>query len=166
MAEKESNNKKEAKADSVIAEYAVLKKQHGLPDFEIVDKEFELRGINDSLFLLRRIRERISERAEDFIKILENVLQPNTNINDLYECKFFTDADKIDVFEFYKRLMLLTRTALELDVLQDDVKDAEFIRDCVKDWPAFKKSMHDVANKMKVCWQKDVSYKNNAEYFG
>lgn len=167
MTEKEQNNKKEAKADAVIAEYSVLRKQYNLPDFELVDKEFEMRDISDSFFLLRRIREQILERAEDFMKILEEILQPDTNIKNLYECKFFNDSDKEDVFKLYKQLMLLSRTALELDVLQDDAKDAEFIKNSVKEWPAFKKSMQAVANKMKVCWQKDISYKNNlGSYFG
>lgn len=146
--------------------YDELKKKYALPSFNDINNEFEISTIENNDFLLREIRKKIDERIEVFLKILNTLLQPETNICELHECRDFSEKDKDDAFLLYKELMLMHDSALIAGIICDEKEDAKFISEAFKGWQPVKKKILAVMNKMKDSWKKDVTISEELGYLG
>src|SRR3989344_2810816 len=102
---------KDDKKTDIKAAYAKLAKKYKLPDYEALNQEFEIETLEDTDFLLRNVRTKISEKMEFCIKLLTSILQPEQNITDLQECKMFSDEQKKKIYLLYKNLMVQMRSA-------------------------------------------------------
>lgn len=148
--------------------YELLKKEHGiLPEFEHIDKEFEISTIDDSKFLLRKIKKKMADRIVPVLDILEQILSPDaSSFTDLYEFKCFTDGEKKQAFELFQTLMQQYRLLLETDILGDDEKDVQAIRSFYDKWKQQKKTAAGFVKKIRQCWEKDIEAKEILEYLG
>ena len=84
--------------------YETLRKKHKLPAYEELDKEFEVSEIEGEKFSLREVRKKVVEKLSDTTALVEQTLQPDTNLADLYESGVLDEAEKKRVFEVYKKL--------------------------------------------------------------
>lgn len=159
MAEKEFNIKEE---------YEKLKKKcKSLPNYNNVEFEFEISSIEKDGFLCRRILERVVDRIEYLQKILEGILQPDTNsFSSMYECYCFNEEEKKHILEVYKKLMVLYREGLELIIEMDEKKQVEFICKVTKDWKEYRKKVTEKIKKLKGCWLETKEYKEILQYMG
>lgn len=147
-------------------EYEKLKKKFSLPNYDEVNNELEISSIETEDFLLRQIRRKISERIDSIIDPLGSLLQPSAeSMIDMHECKFFDDKDKKKMIDIYKKLMILSRQALEADIEHDDNADAVLIKDFFKEWNILKKDVVAFMKKMKLCWEKETEIEEKLEYF-
>ena len=137
-----------------------------LPDFDRLNKEFEIADIEETGFLLRAIRGVMVDKADFYVKILESVIQPETNAVCMFECKVFDDNEKLEVFDLFKKLMSFVRLSSEVDLDCDDKKDAEFINNFFVEWLKLKPSLKEKISKLRISWQKDVDLKEELGYFG
>ena len=95
------------------------------------------------------------------------MLQPSADsLIDMHECRFFDDKDKGKIIDIYKKLMIISRTALEAELARDDKLDADAIISFFKEWPAIKKDALSFMKKMKSCWEKETEIEEKLEYFG
>ena len=147
-------------------EYEVLKKKYNLPEFSLLDSEFEISSIDEPNFLVRHIRKKIDERVEYFCKILEGILQPDTCLSGLHECKFFNEQQKKDIYALYKKLMVMNRYAVELSILNNEQQDVSFILETVQEWDEIKKKLARYASQLKENWEKEIEVKEDVGYFG
>ena len=106
--------------------YQELGKKHKLPSFEEIDKEFEISTIDKDEFLLREIRRKIDEKIELYAKFLEEILQPETTLSNMYESKEFNEHERNEVFKLYKKLMFFYRLSMETSVGEDDSKTSDY----------------------------------------
>ena len=96
-----------------------------------------------------------------------SLLQPSAeSLVDMHECRFFEDKDKKRMIDIYKKLMIISRSALEADIERDDKADASVIIDFFKAWKALKKDILAFMKKMKACWEKETEIEEKLEYFG
>ena len=147
--------------------YEKFKKKHNLLGYEEVNNELEIGSLESEDFLLRQIRKKIAERIETITLSLSSVLQPSADsLTDMHECRFFDDKDKKKMIEIYKKLMLISRSALEADITHDDKSDASVINDFFKTWAEVKKDLVNFLSKMKTCWEKETEIEEKLEYFG
>ncbi len=147
--------------------YEVLKKKHNLPDFNLIDSEFEISSIEDENFILRSICKKMREKVETNIDLIERVLQPDPNCySDLYEHKFFRGSDKDALLVLFKELMHIHRAILELELLQDDSAYALFIKQFYSSWPELKKSLLPFIATLKSAWKKSNQDKEKLDYLG
>jgi len=67
--------------------YDKLKKDHPiLPEFDKINKEFQLSTIENEDFLLSEIKGKIADTIEPVIQVIERVIQPDPNmLSDMYE---------------------------------------------------------------------------------
>ena len=156
----------EDKMSEVQKKYDELKKKHALPNFSDINNEFEVSSIENEDFLLREIRRKIDERIEVFVKILNTILQPETNVAELHECRDFTDLEKEDIFELYKMLMQIHDSALIAGISCDEKEDARFISETFKGWQPIKKQIIEIIKKMKDSWKKDFTISEELGYLG
>ncbi|MEM4263922.1 MAG: hypothetical protein QW666_03460, partial [Candidatus Woesearchaeota archaeon] len=113
----------------VKKEYELLKKKYNLPDFELLDNEFEISTIEKPDFLLRSIKKKICEKMDFAAELLAKLIQPETTcIADLYEYRCFNDAEKKEIFALYSKILYLQRRLFEADFLLDDHADAAIIK--------------------------------------
>ena len=148
--------------------YEKLKKEHPiLPDFDKINKEFELELLESDKFLLRHIKRKIAERMEPVLDLLENSLNPDPNsLTAMYECRCFTNGEKKQIIEVFRHLMEQYRSLLETDLIGEDKTDAETIRKIYDIWHQDKKIILPLFKKLRECWQKHVEPKEILEYLG
>ena len=159
-------NKRKNLIAMVKEEYEKLKEQFSLPDYDVVNNELELSSIETEDFLLRQIRKKVDERIDTLINPLSALLQPSAeSMIDMHECRFFDDKDKKAIIVIYKKLMILSRQALEADIEQDDNIDAAVINDFFKEWNILKKDVLAFMKKMKLCWEKETEIEETLGYF-
>lgn len=153
-------------ASKVKKLYETLRKKYKLPGFDELDSEFEISAIEAESGLLREIRKQISERVGDVSSLLQAVLQPDTNLVDLYESRVFNEAEKQRLFELYKRLMVADRTLIELSVENDEKMDAAFIKSFTVEWKKLRPELVNFIKKLKESWEKDTEEEEAAGYMG
>jgi len=148
--------------------YDKLKKEHPiLPDFDKINKEFEIELLESDKFLLRHIKRKIAERMEPVLDLLENSLNPDPNsLTAMYECRCFTNGEKKQIIEVFRHLMEQYRSLLETDLIGENKTDAETIRKIYDIWHQDKKIILPLFKKLRECWQKHVEPKEILEYLG
>ena len=147
-------------------EYKKLEKKYKLPNFEKLDKEFEISTLETDEFLIRNIRRRINNKLTFFTQIFDSVLFPNPNsLISIHESKSFLEEEKNKMMKFYNKLMILERTSILFDVDPDDKKEAQYINKLFKEWSGIKEKTNKLVEKMKSSW-KDEDKKIKNHYFG
>jgi len=140
-----------------------LRKKHDLPGYDELAKEFEIDSIEKTDFLLREIRKKAHNRIKYFCGLLEEVLQPDTNISAIYESRVFGEKEKKDVFDAYRKFMALNREGEEAAINSDD---AAFIKKVYKEIGVLKADLLPIIAKMREAWQKDTPDDEKLGYFG
>ncbi|MBW2997402.1 hypothetical protein KY349_03630 [Candidatus Woesearchaeota archaeon] len=146
--------------------YNKLKEKHVLPDFDLLNKEFELYTIDEDYFLLREIRKKIIEKADSAVKLFDDILHPDPGFSSYREANVFSDSDRDGMIITYKRLMLFKRSATELSFEDSEESNARFINSFVKEWPDLKRSVLAFAKRLKDSWEKDIPKKEVVGYLG
>lgn len=146
--------------------YEALRKKHKLPTFDEMDSEFEISAIEAESGLLREIRKHISERVGNINSLVEEVLQPDTNLVNLYESRVFNETEKQGLFELYKKLMVVDRTLAELMIANDEKLDAQFIKSFAAEWKKIKPELLNFIRKLKDSWEKETEEGESAGYMG
>ena len=159
-------NKSKIHIVMVKEEYEKLKQKFSLPDYDVVNNELEISSIETEDFLIRQIRKKVEERIINLIDPLSALLQPSAeSMIDMHECRFFDDKDKKSLIDIYKKLMILSRQALEADIEHDDNVDAAVINDFFKEWTVLKKDVLAFMKKLKLCWEKETEIEETLGYF-
>lgn len=154
------------KLEELRLKYGELKERFSLADFDLLDKEFEIKDITNENIILRDIRDRILDKFDEYIKIIEGIVQPDTTLVNMYESKVFDDVQKNEIFKIFKRLMYLQRLSIESDLEDGDEKVAEFIRISFKEWMEIKSKMLEIIVALKNSWTIDDEDKVNVNYWG
>lgn len=146
--------------------YELLRKKHKLPAFAELDSEFEISKVEADGFILQAIRERMAERTSHVRGVVEEALQPDTNLASLYESRVFGEEEKKRLFELYKKLMVADRRALELFILSDEEQDASFIKSFYEEWKKLKPQLAKFVRQLRESWEKDTEEGEAAGYMG
>lgn len=152
----------------VKEEYYKLKKKYSfLPNFTELNNEFEITTIENTDFLLREIRRKMGEKFSIFMDRLARTLQPETiSISEFYEFRCFTTDEKTELFALFKELRFQYRHFMNLDLMINDKKEAEAIRDALKFWQSFRKKLLPFFETLEQCWKKEYEEKEILEYLG
>ena len=146
--------------------YNTYSQRFALPEFDRLDYEFEISTIDEESFILRHIRRKMAEKVENFAKLIEGILNPDTTPSALNECRAFTDEEKDEMYKLYKKLMHCYRRSTELDILDHEENDAEYIKSVFGAWDEIKERMLYIVGKMKDTWKEEPDKSERLEYFG
>jgi len=149
-------------------EYNKIKKDFDLPDFDLLNNEFEIITIEPDGFLLREIKRKINERLSSACELLTKLIQPETtSLVDIYEYRCFDDTAKKKIFVLFCQVMCLKRKINESELLLDDKIDAAIIKQAAETWPKMRQQMIPFVKELEVCWEKiPESDKELKEYLG
>jgi len=152
--------------EKIRKKYEELKKKYSLPDFEELNKEFEISTIEHEDFLLREIRKKIADKINTMCEFFEDLLSPDNTMANLYEYKAFDDDERKKIFKLYKRVKVLEKLSLELSLNSDEANESEFINNFFNSWNKIKSEIITIIRKIKVFWEKESAKKDSEDYFG
>ena len=147
--------------------YKELSKKHKLPDFSMLDREFEISLIENDKFLLREIIVRMTDKIDYYAMLINNVLHPdNGTLAPLHECKSFDDTQKDILFVLYQKLMLNHRKGLLALLKAQEKGQAEFISGFSKEWEVSKSQLESMLEVMRDSWNEKTNIREELRYFG
>lgn len=148
-------------------QYNELRKKRKLPDFREIDLELEISDLEETNFLLRGIIRRIAEKLDFCATMLEEILQPDTaKLYAMHESRTFEEEDKRKMFDFYKRLMILSRRSVEVSLESDEKEEASFINEFMNEWKKIKSELLFYARRIKDSWKAETDIKEDIGYLG
>lgn len=147
-------------------EYQALKKKHNLPELKELDKEFSIGKLEETDFLFRSIINKMIEKLEQTLKILGEILQPESNLVNMYEAEAFSDDEKKKIFDLLKKVAYQHKELLINDFEHDESSAAELINKNFKEWKELKKEFLKILEKIKHHWKKETKSKLELGYFG
>lgn len=157
---KETGNKKvegkkgASKVESIpIKNIAELKRIYDMPDENITPM---------------MILHKMSEVLEFYLKNIQQILQPE-EFHALYECNAFSDADKLKLFDLYKRIIITHREILKAEITNDEKDSLSTIQFVHEEIKAVKPEMLEIVKKMQQSWKTDNredARKGTKQYFG
>ncbi|MBI4140488.1 hypothetical protein HY485_01480, partial [Candidatus Woesearchaeota archaeon] len=133
--------------------YDTVRKKYSLPDFGVLDAEFEISVIEQESFVLKSICSRVRERLEFVIDVVERVLQPDPNSYvHMYECRSLNSSEKDELFLLFKQIMRSYRELMKIELFNEEKMFAEFIRGFVGEWQNMRKSLIPFFEKLSLAW--------------
>jgi hypothetical protein len=145
--------------------YEELKNKHNLPDFDEIDNDFEISNVEDKM-LLRGIRKKISDKIDYYAHVLDGFMQPDSSFSSLYEIEAFNDEDREKLMSLYKKIMILHRELIKLNLNFGDDVDAKFIIGFYDEWKQLKKDLILILEKVQSLWCTEELKGFNIDYFG
>ena len=152
--------------DGLRKEFERLQKTHGLDQFQTYNDEFEIETIEETSYLLRAIRRKMMDRFEYYSDILEQLISGDSTIRNLFEYSHLTEADKKEMFELYKALMILQRDAAITALSCDEKQEGRYCKEALKAWVSLRPRLGAQVRKMRDSWSKDASANEATGYFG
>ncbi|MBU2615993.1 MAG: hypothetical protein KKC19_02725 [Nanoarchaeota archaeon] len=149
-------------------DYEKLKEKYGLPEFNVLNEEFNIEKIADSETetLLREIRKFIVDKIMNYMRFVENILNPvNAPMFIFSLIKLITPEDKKKLEGIYKNFMKKELVFIELDLDFSEERDANFIKDNFDFWNFTKKEILSVIKKVDSKWEDNVEVDSKG-YFG
>ena len=108
--------------NEIETEYNKLSKKYKLPKFKEIDEEFEISNLETPNFLVRNALRKTAEKLEFYIDVIGNLVHPDaSSLSSMYEIRFFSDDEKDNMYNLFKKLMEANRNILEL-VLENNEK--------------------------------------------
>ena len=153
--------------NEIEKEYSNLSKKYKLPKFKEIDAEFEISSLENEKFLIKNILRNISEKLEFYIEFISNLVHPDgSSISSMYEIRFFSEDEKNDMYNLFKRLMKIDRNIVEMVLKNDEKEQSDFLNKFFTDWQDMKKELLDYIGKMKDSWEKQSTIEEDIGYFG
>ena len=149
--------------ESIYLEFK--KKYKDLPSLEDINREFEIAAVEEP-FVLQNIRRKMIEKVEYYAKIINELLQPDSELVSMYEGKIFREDEKEGIYDVLKRLMFFSRLSAEAGLKADEKEEVKFICEFFKEWNKLKPNLLAVISKIKSSWEMDTELKEDLEYFG
>jgi len=141
-------------------------KYSNLPSYEIINQEFEISELEGD-FISRQIIKKIQEKLDTPLKIVEQILQPDiSSFSEMFEMTCFTEEDKKNISNVYKKLMIIYRNLMEAEVKQDEEHDVKVITETAEEFPQIRNECAGYLVKLKSCWTGTEKGKDILEYLG
>jgi len=164
-------NKKECNEESLEklkANYAILQKKHSLPEFEKLSEDFEIEKLveKESIFLLRDISKVMFEKILSYLRLIENIINPSAPSIFIYlMLKNVNEDDKKVLNEIYRKLSKIELNLMKVDLVHNEEKEAEFIKNTHTEWNSSKIRILELVKKFEKGFDEN-SETARKNYFG
>jgi hypothetical protein len=147
--------------------YKELKSKYNLPDYDSLNHDFDIEEINDeSELILTKIRIKMYEKIDFYKEIIEDLVQPDTSLNSMFEAKNFTDKEREVAYLLFKKLMQLLRQSNLVALNNHQKQTAEYINETYKTYNSLKPDIEKHLTKLTTVWEHDKNAKSELNYFG
>ncbi|MGV8161858.1 MAG: hypothetical protein ACP5N2_00820 [Candidatus Nanoarchaeia archaeon] len=152
--------------DHLKEEYTKLKQKFDLPDYELINKDFEIESINPEENVLREIVKEMHGTVDFYSRLLENLIQPDSKLCDMKEAGNLTKEEQTTIMDLYRRCMLINRTLLLVDLDYNEKEAATAINDTYKTWQEVKSELKPILIKMRDTWRGQAKKETYGGYYG
>ncbi len=149
-------------------EYEKLRKKYNLPEFEEMNKDFEIEKLQEreTETLTREIRRAMMDKNVSYLKFTEMFMNPSqAPMIFLVLVKSLDEKSKKILEELYLTLGKYEIRNIGLDNEFDEEKDAKFIKEFYKEWQKIKKKFSLIIETIEKNWEKKGE-KNIKNYLG
>ena len=149
-------------------EYEKFRKKYKLPKFSELNQEFEIEKIQEkeTEFLLREIRRAIGEKIVALLRFFELFLNPQTApLFILAMLKNVNLNDKELIEKIYYKLVNFELTSITLDIIYNEKKEVEFIKEVTKKWQELKPELYNFSKIIERIKFREKERKRKS-YFG
>jgi hypothetical protein len=110
--------------------YEKFKKEHSLPEFDLLNRLFDIEEIDvETDFLLRKIRRIISDRIAGYLRFIEIILNPSNAPMFFFKLiKKLEHKDKETLAELHEKLGNFELEIVSLDLNYEETREAGFIK--------------------------------------
>ena len=160
--------KDEKDLEKLKKNYEEIEKKYDLPSFKELNENFHVEKVAEvnTEILIREIRRFIGDKLVNYMRFIENLLNPVNVPMFIFSMVKLLDADdKKQLSEIYKKLIKIEVKFIELDLDFKEEKEAEFIKESYKLWQGVKKDILKIMNKINKKWD-EKSETGNKGYFG
>ena len=149
------------------AEYAELKKDYNLPNFEALTQDFDIEKTieKETRFLAREIRKAINEKITAYIHLFETLTNPNNTPMFVFKIlKNISEKEKEQIQKFYKTLSKTQLKMMKLDTIYSEESEIKFINKTFKMWQEIKVEIHTLFESFETKFENDDTLKERS-YF-
>ncbi len=147
--------------------YSKLQKKYSLPELSKLNREFKIEEIDEETeILLIKIRKKMTEKIGDYCKLIESILQPDSNLASLYETHHVSDRDRKDAYNLFKRMMTILRESELVGLHNKEEDNARFIKTTYEEWNKIKQRLETHINRIIKMWKKETDMASDLSYFG
>lgn len=157
-----------SKLEELKKKYKDIQKKHGLPDFEELNKDFQIEKAAESEkdFLIREIRKFVGDKMMNYLKFIESLLNPvNAPMFIFSITKLIDSEEKKKLSEIYNNLLKKEIKFIKLDLEFDEEKEVGFIRESYEFWQEVKKDILKIIENISKKWDNKFEVDNKG-YFG
>jgi hypothetical protein len=154
--------------DKLKKDYKKYQTKYSLPNFEDLNKFFEIERVadHDTDFLLREIRKAITEKALAFVRFIELLINPTAAPFFMFTIiKNIQPSDKKLIEKIYEKLCGFEISAIKLDMCYNEKDESEFIKKSLKLWKENEDDLRELSKIIERAW-KTSSNKKEKDYFG
>lgn len=147
--------------------YEVLRKKHSLPDFDVINNDFDIGKIDvDSGNLIKDVRRMIMEKVVHYIRLAELMFNPSqASPVFMIMLKEVTSEDKKTIDLVLKSLVDLELKSYKLDLEYSEKTEADFIKEVNNVWNKNRALMLRLLNILYRNWNA-INSKKEKGYFG
>ena len=147
--------------------YDTLQKKYDLPKYDELNRLFDIEDINpESDLILTKVRMKIHDKIEFFTHLIEENVQPSTDLSQIYEAKEIGDKEREVLYLLFKRLMKVIRHSNNVALLNDEPFTANFIKNSFNSYVSIVPQLDSHIAKLTDVWGKDTNVKSELNYFG
>jgi hypothetical protein len=148
-------------------QFTPLQSRFKLPSFEELDRHYDIGSIDDDCKrLVLDIAQKVHDRFDYVLKILEEVLQPETSVATMQESAAFSEEERAEMFLLYRKLMYLFREAQALELEADEQKLGTFISSAHKEYISMLPQLISTIKHLQRVWKTEQSGSSELGYFG
>lgn len=154
--------------DDLKKNYLEIQVKYGLPNFDELNKDFQIEKIADSEtdYLLREIRKYLVDKLTNYMNFVETILHPASGTMFIFSLiKTLGSDEKEILMEVYKKLAKNRVRVIGLDVEYLANKEADYIKDSFKLWQEMKGSLSKVLEVVEKNWDNKIEL-NGRKYLG
>lgn len=148
--------------------YSEIQAKHNLPGFQELNEEFGIEKTEVEKFdiLIREIRRYVADKLLNYLRLVETLLNPSNAPMFIFSIiKTLDCEDKNKLGEIYKSLAKLELDLIELDLLFNENKEAEFIKKGSELWKKVSPDLMSLVGKVRLNWGTE-SKKTGASFIG
>src|SRR3989344_956235 len=159
--------KEESKLAKLKIDYKKIQEKYKLPSFEKLNEDFGIEKAADEEIdiLIREIRKHISEKAFNYLRFVETLLNPtNAPMSIFTITKSMGVEEKNKLTEIYKKLVKSEVKMISIEIEFSEKKEANFIKEIFEVWQEIKKDFLEVIKVVEKNWENKTEGKNR-KYF-
>ena len=142
--------------------------KYNLPSMDALQAELGFFEVEKDEEFVETILTKLRDRVSIFIKVVEDLLHPDSSIVSMQEAAMFSNREQEQLFELYKAFATIDRQSLLVQLDNSDEAKAKYFNDYFTFWQSKKERCKQIITQAIAVW-KGVEQKqdpNNSGYFG